>query len=367
MYTAVMIFVPIGTSLFLSDLLKNGGAYRAPAAVVDLDQSAMSHSLARTLGAMQTVEIKSVYADFSEAEAAVKRGDIFGFFVIPRHFEEDAIAFAQPKLTYYCNYAYIVPASLLFKGMKTTSLLASGAIVSTVLSSSGLGSGDIAVKLQPIVTHAHAIGNPQLHYGVYLCNSFLPGVLALMVMIMTCYVLTMEIKHNTSQELLSTAKGSIIAAVTGKLIPSTVIFILVGWTIQMIMYWLLNYPIHCHVGTMLAAMALLVIACQAVGIFVSCVLPNPRLAISVCSLFGMLSFSFCGFSFPMENMYDIFKVLGSMMPVRYYFLIYIDQALNGIDLYYSRVYFAVLICFVALPVLLLPRLKKNYQNPVYVP
>ena len=33
------------------------------------------------------------------------------------------------------------------------------------------------------------------------------------------------------------------------------------------------------------------------------------------------------------------------MPIKYYFLIYADQALNGIDLYYSRYYYVILIVY----------------------
>ena len=367
MFMVVMILIPVGTSLFLMDLLKKGSAFNAPAAVVDLDQSKTSQSLSRTLEAMHSVHIKYHFSSFSQAEDAVKRGEIFGFFVIPHDFEREAIAMRQPKLSYYCNYAYFVPSSLMFKGMKTTSVLASGAMVTNMLSAKGADSRQISAVLQPIVSQAHQIGNPQMHYGVYLCNSFIPGVIALMVMIMTCYMLTMEIKHHTSTELMQTAHGSILAAVVGKLLPSTVLFSLVGWAIQMVMYYQLEYPLHCSIFTMMAAMLLLVLASQAIGLFVSCIIPNPRLSISVCSLLGMLSFSFCGISFPIENMYPVFQVLGWMMPLRHFFLIYVDQALNGVDIYYSRVYFAVMLLYTLLPIAFLPLLKKNYQNPVYVP
>ena len=113
MFMVVMILIPVGTSLFLMDLLKKGSAFNAPAAVVDLDQSKTSQSLSRTLEAMHSVHIKYHFSSFSQAEDAVKRGEIFGFFVIPHDFEREAIAMRQPKLSYYCNYAYFVPSSLM--------------------------------------------------------------------------------------------------------------------------------------------------------------------------------------------------------------------------------------------------------------
>ena len=114
-------------------------------------------------------------------------------------------------------------------------------------------------------------------------------------------------------------------------------------------------------------MMMFVVACQAFALIICCVLPNLRLALSVVSLFGVLSFSITGFSFPLEDMYGAVAIFSHIVPVRYYFLIYIDQALNGIALYYSRWYFVALAIFPLVATTMLWRLKKACKNPVYVP
>ena len=38
-------------------------------------------------------------------------------------------------------------------------------------------------------------------------------------------------------------------------------------------------------------------------------------------------------------MYGGIAIFSYIVPIRYYFLIYIDQALNGIPIYYSRFYY----------------------------
>ena len=118
---------------------------------------------------------------------------------------------------------------------------------------------------------------------------------------------------------------------------------------------------------MIAATMLLVVASQAFGLFICSVVPNPRLSFSLCSLFGILSFSFTGFSFPVSSMYGFLAVFSWLAPIRYWFLIYINEALNGVGLYYSRYYFAALLLFPFVACLLLRRLGKACQNPVYVP
>lgn len=94
--------------------------------------------------------------------------------------------------------------------------------------------------------------------------------------------------------------------------------------------------------------------------------PNLRLGLSMTALVGILSFSVTGFSFPVQNMYGSIAIFSYLIPLRYYFLIYIDQALNGIPLYFSRYYYAALILFPILACSMLWNLKRHCLKPVYV-
>ena len=118
---------------------------------------------------------------------------------------------------------------------------------------------------------------------------------------------------------------------------------------------------------MILAMPLFVLANQGFALLMMCIAPNFRLGTTLCTLLGMLSFSFCGFSLPEEAMYPWVRAIGYVVPIKYYFLLSIDQALNGIPFYYSRYYYAALIVFVALPWPLLWRLKRECIKPIYVP
>ncbi len=66
-------------------------------------------------------------------------------------------------------------------------------------------------------------------------------------------------------------------------------------------------------------------------------------------------------------MYPAVAIFSWLMPVRYNFLIYISQVLNGDPLYYSRVWYAAYIVYMILPFTMLWRMKKEMLKPVYVP
>ena len=110
----------------------------------------------------------------------------------------------------------------------------------------------------------------------------------------------------------------------------------------------------------------MVLASQAFAVIVCSAIPNLRLAVSTCSLCGILAFSLAAFSFPVEQMYPAVGIFSYILPVRYYFLIYIDQALNGIPLYFSRYYYASLLVYPILAMLVAPLLRRAARKPVYV-
>ena len=188
-----------------------------------------------------------------------------------------------------------------------------------------------------------------------------------MIFLVTAFSICSEEKRGTSREWLATSHGSITLALIGKLLPHTVIFSAVGLFIQAYMFGFLHYPINCDVWVMILTMIIFVMSNQALAVFICGIVPNLRWALSISCLLGMLSFSIGAFSFPLEQMYGSIAIFSYIIPSRYYFLIYADQALNGFPLYYSRFYFVALLAFLLLPLFVAGRLKKAQLNPVYVP
>ena len=367
MYFLLIVIMPLLCSWFLMDLIKNGSVQRVPVGLVDLDNSAMSRRISRNLNGFQQVDIRQHYKNFAEARDAVQRGEVMGFFFIPENLEEQALGGRQPVVSYYLNYAYYAPASMQYKGFKTISLLANGAIVQTALLSVGTTNEKIASSLVPYQTHIHMIGNPFTNYNYYLNSTFIPCFLSLFILLVTAFSLGLELKSGLSRQWLRNSGNSMFLALVGKLMPQTVLFTAVCWFVQWMMYRCFDFPLNCNPWNMLIAMFLLVVANQSFVVLIYCFVPNFRYGTMLCTLLGMVSFSFSGFSLPQESMYPWVTALGYVMPIKYYFLIMVDQALNGIDLYYSRVYYAALIGFTILPMLLSWRLKKECMNPVYVP
>lgn len=365
-YWTAMFILPLFMTLLLTSMMEEGLPDKVPAAIVDKDGSSISRQISQNLGAMQTVDLTYESNSFTEARHRMQEGEIFGFFLIPENFEKDLLSGKGPVVTFYTNMTYYVPASLLFKTFKTTALISKAGIILNIGESAGLSQQKLLPMMQPITIATRGLGNPGLNYAIYLCNSFVPCVFQLMIMLMVSFALGHEIKYGGSTRLMSLADGNVFKAIVAKILPQTI-----GWWIMILFMesWLYKwqgYPMNGSWWWITFSEMMFVVASQCVAIFIFGLFPNLRLSISVCSLLGILSFSLAAFSFPVESMYGAIAIFSYLMPIRYNFLIYIDQALNGIDIYYSRWWFAAYIVYMLLPLTVGWRIKKCFNRPVYV-
>lgn len=367
MFLIAMVVVPIAAVMFFDSLLSRGVTTRVPVAVVDLDQSEMSRAITRNLASQQIIDVTDRCESYAAAMDKIRKGKIYGYFVIPRYFEEDVFAGKQPTLNYYSNLTYYVPGTYSYKGFKQIAVASASSVVKEMAVSHGLPESVVGPLMQPIDLRIQQINNPWANYAYYLGPSFTYGVIELMVLLLTIFSITMEIKTGNSVIWLRRSGGSILVALTGKLLPQTVIFTLTGWAVLGLQFGFNHYPMNGEIWVMMTAMALMVVASQALGVFYSSILPNPRLALSMGALTGILAFSIAGFSFPVQNMYGAIAIFSYMLPVRYMFLTYINVALNGTDPFYVRYDLIAMLVFIPVAFTMLWNLKRMCKRPVYVP
>ncbi len=366
MYLGMMVIIPVFIVIFFVSLLSPGLPLKVPVAVVDLDHSQISRQMTRSLGATELLDIREDLESYSDAMTAVREGRIFGFILIPEKFQKNTIAGNSPSVEFYNNLTYFVPGTLTFKGFKTVTVTTAAGIVRTELVSLGLPENMTGAFIQPMSIQQHPIGNPWMNYSIYLTPSFSLGGLALMILLMSCFSITMEIKNGTSPQWLATARNHIGVAVCGKLFPHFIVWSVVGQFYLAVMFGWEHFPCG-NILALCLGMELFILATQALGVLFCSIVPNPRMALTLAALIGILSFSFLGFSFPVQSMYGAISIFSYIIPTRYMFLIYIFSGLDAFPLYFSRVYFAVLCAYPLVGALLLPRLKKACLNPVYVP
>ena len=361
------VFVMIFCYIFFLTLFSEGLPRSMPIGVVDMDHSYVSRTFIRNIDAIPQADIFNHYVDYNEARDAMQRGNIYAFFVIERNFEKDLMSSQQPEFKFYVNDAYLVAGSLTYKELTYISNLGSAYVQKKLLELRGTAVEDneILAIVQPISNDSHMITNPYANYGVYLLNMLLPGIMQMLILLMTVFTIGNELKQRTTPDLLKTANNSMFAALLGKLLPYTLLFSILGIGGNLILYKYMHFPMNGSIVWFSFATILFVIAYQAIGVFCIGLLPSLREAISLVAVYSILGLSFTGFTFPIEAMPRGVQVFQHFFPIRHYFKIYVSEALNGAPIRYSIIYFAAIIAFFILPFIIYKRLKKAAINLNY--
>lgn len=346
-------------AIFFLTFLKQGLPHDLPIGIVDLDNSSLSRNFARQLDATQLGKVLK-YDSFAQAREDMQSGKITAVCVIPAGMYADVQASRRPTFTYYLNSLYFVGGALSYKNILTMINLADGAVQREVLRAKGVNEDAIMGRIRPVNVDVHQIGNEYTNYGYYLTNIFLPGVLALTVVIILIYSLGAELKYGTSRHLLSTAGGSMYNALFGKLVVYTTLFSVIGLILILLMYDWMHFPIKGSIWNMFLAIVLLVLASESVAIFIIGLLPIPRLALSIGALYSVLAFSMSGFTLPVETMPPYIQGLAEAFPLRHYFLLYSREVIFGTGFagWWQEVIH--LLIFLLLPSLVIYRLKGAY-------
>lgn len=350
--------------LFYLTFFRAGLPENLPIGVLDLDNSSLSRNFCRQLDATQLGEVIK-YEDFTTARDAMQTGEITSLCVIPKGMNEDVNANRRPVFTYYVNSLYLIGGALSYKDILTMVTLTGGAVQREVLRAKGYSEGAIMGLIQPIVVDEHKIGNATTNYGVYLNNIILPGLLAMSIIFVLIYALGSELRYGTSKELMETAGGSFTAALFGKLLPYTLIYLFLGLGLDLLLFGVCGYPLNGSVLNMMLCMVVFILANEAVAVTLVGLLPTLRYALSIAALFTILAFSFSGFTFPVEAMPVALQGVSVLFPLRFYYLFYVQEAIFGAGFAGWWLYLACMLLFLVGPLCVSGRLKRAWLNQNY--
>lgn len=366
MYLLCMVLFPLAVTFFFTSLMDEGQPEDMPVGIVDQDNTSFTRKLTRSLDAFQTTRVVAHYAGFEEARQAMQHGDIYAFLYFPKGTTDALLSSRQPTISFYYTYTSLTAGALLYRDLKTISTLGSAAVGSATLTAKGLTPQQVSTFLQPIRVDLHTVANPWINYNVYLSTMLVPGCLLLFVFLVTAYALGQELKMNTARELMGMAGGNPFVAVVGKLLPHFAINLAMFYFYLFYVYTAMHFPHGGGVGDMLLLGLLSVAASMGFGIFMFGLLPSLRMSMSMCSLWGVLSFSMVGTAFPTFAMDAPLEVLSELFPLRHYFRLYQTCVFNANPLAYDWTNILALVVFALLPLFVIMNIKKAYNNYVYL-
>ena len=366
-YLCCMVIFPILTLLFFTTMLEEGVPQELPVGVVDLDNTTTSRALIRRLDGLQGSRVVARYASVAEARHAMQENEIYGFLYYPKGTTDKLLSARRPKISYYYSYISVAAGSMVMKDLKTISKLASAGVGQATMRAKGFTPKQIETFLQPIRIDLHQVANPWSNYNMYLSTVFVPGVMMLFMFLISAYSMGMELKFSRGKEWIAKADGNIVVALLGKFLPQALVFLVLIFFYEFYIYHVLHFVHVGGWGYIVLLAVLQVFASIGFGIFAFGLMPSLRMSMSICSLWGVLSFSLAGSAFPMMGMDTPIQALTWLFPLRHYYMLYQITVFNGYPLIDAWFHLVALVAFTLLPWFVVRKIKNAMLTYVYIP
>lgn len=348
--------------VFFATMTQEGQPQKLHVAVVDLDHSYLSRRLCHELEATQGVTIAAVYDNHTEARQAMQRGEIFAFYEIPAGTYNELLQFHAPRFSLYTNQSYLLAGSLSYRQLATMGKLAAGAVQREVLRKKGVKDDAIMGMIQPVALDTHPIGNTKASYCIYLMTTLIPGIIALIAILHTAYVIGRERQERTVKSWMRKAGGNGLKAMVGKAFPYTCYYTMLLVVANFIMYGPMGMPFEGSWLLLTLHGLLMITAGQCASIFLMGCVPDPSVAMSLTSAYATLSFTMCGFSFPVDAMPLPMQAFSEVFPLRHYFLVMRDIAFfgNGMEVLWPQT--AKLVAFGVLAIIGSAMFNRQFER-----
>ena len=365
MYFVLMLVLPVVSFAFFALLFNKGVARDIPIAVLDEDHTSLSRKVTQMIDATPTALVAYEIQDMDEGERLMREGKVMAIVQIPSFFEKRILSNSQTHIENYVSGTNITVNGLLSKDLQTAVTTFQAGVQLQLLMKQGLTEKQAMAQIMPVRFVKHVLFNPYINYSYYLSPSFMPMMLLIFTIMVSIFAVGTELKHATAREWLGTANGSVGAALTGKILPVTVIMFLMSLVMFLIIFKVVGVPLNGSLTVITISNLLFILSYQSLGAMIVTVLSNLRLSLSIGGGYSVLAFTFSGLTFPIMAMSKPMQWFCCIFPFTFYTDIMVDQALRGAPAIYSLPDMGIIALFIILPLLCLPRLRTICTNKKY--
>ena len=365
MYWVLMVVLPVVSFAFFAVIFERGVARNIPIAVLDEDHTTLSRKVTQMIDDTPTAMVSYEVQSMEEAQRLMREGRISAIVHIPAFFEKNILSNSQTHIECSVSGTNITVNGLLSKDLQTTVTTFQAGVQLQLLMKQGLTEKQAMAQIMPVRFVKHVLFNPYINYSYYLSPSFMPMMLLIFVVMVTVFAIGTELKHATAREWLGTANGSVGAALTGKILPVTVIMFLMSLVMFLIIFKVVGVPLNGSLTVILVSTLLFILSYQAIAVFIVSLLSNLRLSLSIGGGYSVPAFTFSGLTFPIMAMWPAMRYLSRLFPFTYYTDIFVDQMLRGAPVACSLPDMGYMSLFIVLPLLCLPRLRTICTEEKY--
>jgi ABC-2 type transport system permease protein len=346
-------------------IFAQGVNVKLPLAFVDEDHSPGSRRLAVALEATRSTAIAARPDTLEEAWPLVRARQVYAVVHVPADWDRRAQRGDPMPVVLYTNDQYHAAATSLSNDLVGAIASVAGNRGLTKLAALGGGFAGAERRAGAIRVELRTLYGPQLSFERALGGSFLPTILHLFVLGGAAFAVGREFRDRSAGEWLASARGNILAALVGKLLPLLACSAVLA---AGVIAWLAGYRGWAANGSILVwglGLVTLIVACCAIPTLIVGLTGTLRVALALVAVTNVTAISFTGFTYPLFSMTTAAKVWSQIVPFHYFYEIQQQQWNIGAPLASSAVPFAVLWgVYIAVPLAIaIPLLAKRCRDP----
>lgn len=361
-YRAVVWWLPLGLVVFFAIFFSQEVVGPLPVAVVDCDNKPLSRKVVSMIRATPETRLVKEFADMDDARTALLRGEVVGVVEIEQGFERKVLSGESASVAYYDSGANISANSLSAKGVQTAVASFGVGIAVERARMEGASDAEALALAMPIAPSIYALFNPWLNYAYYIAPCFWAMVLIIAAMLSAIYAVGSELRDCTSVAWLRSADGSLLGALVGKMIPSTLALWLLAVVIGVVLFGVFGAPMRGEWAVLAVGVVALIWAYQSIAVAVVALTASMRLSLSLGGGYSVLAFTFSGVTFPTMAMLSAVQPLTMLFPYTYFMRLYIDQAVRGSAWWLSMQDLSAMLLFCLASLFALGRLRRVSVN-----
>ncbi len=349
----LVVLVPVLLPTVLVAVFLERAPTDLPVAVLDYDQSHLSRQISRTLDATPGISVVRFPADLQAAGAAVRRGEVFAVVALPPDLHRDVLRGQAPRVQLFYNRQMLTAGNVVMREVRTA--------IATV----GAGIGIRQGVFPPVRTENHPLFNPGLDFARFLALPLIATLLHILIVVVTIDVTGRELREGTAGGWLNAADRRLGPALLGKLLPYFAWFSLAGAGVLALSVQLLGLEVRGSALLWLGGWVVFTAACMGLGVFLTGLFGNLRMATSVASVIISPAFAYSGMTFPTTAMEGFASFWSTVLPLGHYLNLQAGQLAMGSPVSASLIHLYWLIPFIGLPLLVTRRWRQLLADPVH--
>ncbi len=344
---AMVSWVPLLVFFILWWIFSAGLPRELAVGVVDLDHTDLSRGLIRQYDSHPGLRISDEFTDIAQGSAAMRGGEIYALVVIPYELKNRVVTGRSPQVTAFFNSQFLLTGNLIASSLRQAhGTLDAKLEVVHAMADGKVGSQAVGAAV-PIGMQITPLFNINTNYAHFLVSGLIPASWQIIIVMVTMLALSRETRL---QGVAAWLKEGPLLAITGKLLPYTLILWCQGVLFLWFMYGILQWPMNGSWDILLISQLLMVLASQAMGLLLFLLVLDPARSLSLAAAYTAPGFAFMGVTFPATDMAIPAQLWRELLPVSHYIDIQLYQANHGASIYTALPQMGALILFfVAFP------------------